>query len=239
MAARNHFGAGQRGGAKVLALDPARLMVQVDREISAIDAAIRESQASRIFKRAWRRFVFAWRTFFGEEAAQPTAGGARQILMFRRRAEEWRRSWQLELAGSGGLGWDPDMGSLIVTPGAIKAEMDTVQAGVSQLDADIMSSNVRDPFKKAWRGFVAEWNTFYKAHEGWFARSWGKAYTKALDYRRRTDEWRAAFLREGGAATGPALTPPDQGGGSSWKTALLAGSALLVAGALLGKAASR
>jgi hypothetical protein len=221
----------------VVALDPGRLLIDVDREVSAIDAAIRESRASKTFKRAWREFVAAWRAHFREEALQPSPGGGRQTLMFRRRAQEWRRSWQLEHAGD--VGWDPEMGSFIVTPGAIKAEMETVKTGVNQLDADIMSGKVRDAFKNAWRAFVAEWNAFYKDNQGWWARGFGKTYTKTVDFRRRVDEWRAAFLKEGGATTGPMLTPSEPASGSSWKTALIAGGALLVAGALISKAASR
>lgn len=134
-------------------------------------------------------------------------------------------------------GRDDDLGALVVTPGAILAEMNTVDAAVKQLDSDVMASAARDAFKKSWRGFVTEWQAFYKDHASWTDRLWGAPYEKTLDYRRRVGEWRTAFEREGGQASGPQISVPggEREGPGSWKAVLVLAGGLLVAGAILGR----
>lgn len=88
-------------------------------------------------------------------------------------------------------------------PGAIFDELETVQNVVRQLDRDVAASRVREDFKRSWRGFAAEWARFYAAHRGWWSRTWYAVYEKALDFRRRTEAWRVAFVGEGGRTSLP------------------------------------
>jgi hypothetical protein len=127
------------------------------------------------------------------------------------------------------------IGALIRSPGAIKSEMDTVDAGVKQLDSDIMASTVRQAFKQSWRVFVGEWQKFYAGHQSWTSRLWHAAYEKTIEYRRRLEEWRQLFVREGGSATGPSFAPPSSGGGIPWRPILIGAAGAIVAGVLLGR----
>jgi len=90
----------------------------------------------------------------------------------------------------------------IFTPGAIRAEQDTVLALVQQLDTDIQGAKVRPEFKRAWDVFREEYKRFYD-ESGWWSRWWFVAYEKTLEYRRRIIQWRQAFEAEGGHASGP------------------------------------
>jgi hypothetical protein len=113
------------------------------------------------------------------------------------------------------FGSTDDLGALVVTPGAMKAEMETIDTGIRQLAGDIETSSARPKFKDDWRAFVAEWGQFYKRHGGWTDRLWGITYQKILDYRTRLDAWRSAFIREGGRPTAPSMPSPD-GAGIPW-----------------------
>lgn len=111
---------------------------------------------------------------------------------------------------SDATGPDPEvMGAVIVTPGATLAEMRTVDAGVSQLDADIKRSSVPVAWAAAWARFVAEWQQFYAEHGSWTDRLWAGAYERANDYRRRLGDWRADFVKQGGKPSGPGITASD------------------------------
>src|SRR4051812_17927536 len=54
----------------------------------------------------------------------------------------------------------------VQTPGSIRAELETVDGIVRQLDADIAASRLDDVFKQAWSSFVEEWSQFYRDHSG-------------------------------------------------------------------------
>jgi hypothetical protein len=125
---------------------------------------------------------------------------------------------------------DDDVGALVVTPSAIKDEMDTVDAFVRQLDVDIQASNVRQPFKDAFNAFRDEWRRFNAEHETWWGRLWGAVYEKATDYRRRAEEWRKAFLAEGGYTAVPSVAPPPSKAGGSSAYLWLAGAGLAALG---------
>ncbi len=108
------------------------------------------------------------------------------------------------------------LGALVVTPGAMLAEMNTIDATVRQLDIEIMSSVVNVEFKDAWRRFVAEWQVFHQNHEDWWDRTWGVIYDKVLDYRRRVEEWRGQFHRAGGHSVSPPLPAAPGGPPVAW-----------------------
>src|SRR5262245_52814996 len=100
---------------------------------------------------------------------------------------------------------EADLGALVVTPGSMLDEMNTVDALIRQLDIDVQASSVRQPFKSAFISFRDEWRRFYAEHESWLGRMWGAVYEKILDFRRRAEEWRQAFLREGGTTAVPSI----------------------------------
>jgi hypothetical protein len=105
---------------------------------------------------------------------------------------------------------DVGMGALVVTPGAMLDEMRTVDALIRQIEIDVKASSVRQAFKDAFASFREEWRKFYAEHESWWGRMWGAVYEKILDFRRRAEEWRQAFLREGGNTAVPSVAPPGE-----------------------------
>jgi len=95
----------------------------------------------------------------------------------------------------------------VLSPSAIKQEIDSVDHYVLRIDRDIQShrSKLADLLQD-WHLFVAEWTTF-RDGAGWFARTTGATYDKALDYRKRADAW-DELIRRRGASTAPVGTTP-------------------------------
>lgn len=102
-----------------------------------------------------------------------------------------------------------DVGRLfsVLSPSAIKQEIDSVDHYVRRIDADIQAhkSKVAD-LSSDWHRFVEEWIAF-RDGAGWFARTTGATYDKALDYRKRADAW-DELVRRRGASTAPVGTTP-------------------------------
>jgi len=95
----------------------------------------------------------------------------------------------------------------VLSPSAIKQEIDSVDHYVLRIDRDIQShrSKLTDLLQD-WHLFVEEWTTF-RDGAGWFARTTGATYDKALDYRKRADAW-DELIRRRGASTAPVGTTP-------------------------------
>ena len=142
-----------------------------------------------------------------------------------------------------------DVGAVIVTPGEILAEMNAVDAAVRELDAQMIAVAVSSAFKQAWNAFAGEWRKFYEEHQALSQRIWTDIYRQTLAYRRRVEEWFAAFAREGWRArsttnpdgsadslpplplpVAPPLAPPGYGLGT---LALVAAGAALLSGLLV------
>jgi hypothetical protein len=95
----------------------------------------------------------------------------------------------------------------VLSPSAIKQEIDSVDAYVRRIDGDIQSHKARvGDLLNDWHLFVEEWTTF-RDGAGWFARTTGATYDKALDYRKRADAW-DELIRRRGASTVPIGTTP-------------------------------
>jgi hypothetical protein len=112
------------------------------------------------------------------------------------------------------LGLEEDDGNVgavtdIRMPGDIKAEMDTVDASIKQIDTEIRASSLPVEFRSAWDGFLAEWKKFYGEHQSWSSRLWYAAYDKTLEYRKRLAEWRQVFVGMGGHPVSPELPKPS------------------------------
>jgi hypothetical protein len=102
-----------------------------------------------------------------------------------------------------------EMGRLfsVVSPSTIKQEIDSIDHYVRRIDGDVQSHKARlADLLNDWHLFVEEWNTF-RDGAGWFARTSGATYDKALDYRKRADAW-DELLRRRGASVAPAGTTP-------------------------------
>ena len=135
----------------------------------------------------------------------------------------------------------------VVTPGEILAEMDSVDAAVSQLDGEIGSVPVSAAFKKGWDAFAAEWRKFYQEHKALSGRIWTTVYRQTLAYRRRVEEWFGAFAREGWqtratlrpdgatlpALPAPAVAAPPGNGYSLGTLAWIAAGAAVLSGLLV------
>ena len=107
---------------------------------------------------------------------------------------------------------DPRRNALILTPGHILDEMNTVRAVIAQLDKDVARSAVDEDFKTSWRVFFDEYEAFYENHSGWFGRWWAGTYEKSVEYRRRALSWRKRLVDLGGRATSPVDAPPESPG---------------------------
>lgn len=99
-----------------------------------------------------------------------------------------------------------EMGVVVVSPGEILAEMDAVDAGARALDAAIAQEPVRPSFSAGWAKFFAEWRKFYDEHKPFSGRLWNEVYQQTLAYRRKLENWYAAFAREGWTARSIAAT---------------------------------
>jgi hypothetical protein len=95
----------------------------------------------------------------------------------------------------------------VLSPSAIKQEIDSVDAYVRRINGDIQSHKARvGDLLNDWHLFVEEWTTF-RDGAGWFARTTGATFDKALDYRKRADAW-DELIRRRGASTAPIGTTP-------------------------------
>jgi hypothetical protein len=95
----------------------------------------------------------------------------------------------------------------VLSPSAIKQEIDSVDHYVRRINDDIQSHKAKlADLLKDWNLFVQEWITF-RDGAGWFARTTGATYDKALDYRKRADAW-DELIRRRGASTAPVGTTP-------------------------------
>jgi hypothetical protein len=125
-----------------------------------------------------------------------------------------------------------EVGVLTVSPGAIKHEMETVDAAVRQLDAEVRPSLVALEFVKAWDAFLSEWRRFFADHQRWVDRLYDATYFKTLEFRRRLSTWREAFIKAGGKPHAPAL-PGQAVTAFPWeRLAVVVGGATVVVGIL-------
>jgi hypothetical protein len=102
-----------------------------------------------------------------------------------------------------------DVGRLlsVLTPSAIKQEIDSIDRYVQRTDQDVQSHKARlSDLLQDWHLFVEDWSAF-RDGAGWFARTTGATYDKALDYRKRADAWNE-LIRRRGASTAPVGTTP-------------------------------
>ena len=231
------------------------LVIKADIELRKIDDLIRSSEAHRLFKQAWGDFIRGWHRLFeeiGQGRGDIAVSAARQVIAKRNEGRCWRQDWEKQRKADFPRpleemnGWEAgardldELGALIYTPGVIKAELEAVNTAANQLDVDIKAAaNVRAEFKGAWRGFLTEWQGFYKNNSGLWSRLWGGVYEKAAEYRKRVEQWRQAMEREGGKPSSPSVTVPEPATGGGWKWMLLGAGGLVVTGVAISKAVSR
>jgi hypothetical protein len=95
----------------------------------------------------------------------------------------------------------------VLSPSAIKQEIDSIDHYIRRIDHDVQTHKVRlGDLLTDWHLFVEDWTAF-RDGAGWFARTTGATYDKALDYRKRADAW-DELIRRRGASTAPVGTSP-------------------------------
>lgn len=95
----------------------------------------------------------------------------------------------------------------VLSPSAIKQEIDSVDLYIRRIDGDVQGHKAKvADLLRDWHLFVEEWTTF-RDGAGWFARTTGATYDKALDFRKRADAWDELVHRRG-ASTAPVGTTP-------------------------------
>jgi len=95
----------------------------------------------------------------------------------------------------------------VLSPSAIKQEIASVDAYIRRIDGDVQAHKGKlTDLLNDWHLFVEEWITF-RDGAGWFARTTGATYDKALDYRKRADAW-DELIRRRGASSAPVGTTP-------------------------------
>ncbi len=95
----------------------------------------------------------------------------------------------------------------VLSPSAIKQEIDSVDLYIRRIDGDVQAHKAKvADLLRDWHLFVEEWTTF-RDGAGWFARTTGATYDKALDFRKRADAWDELIHRRG-ASTAPVGTTP-------------------------------
>jgi hypothetical protein len=102
-----------------------------------------------------------------------------------------------------------DVGRLfsVLSPSAIKQEIDSVDRYVQRIDRDVQAHKARlADLLQDWHLFVEDWIAF-RDGAGFMARTTGATYDKALDYRKRADAW-DELTRRRGASTAPVGTTP-------------------------------
>ena len=95
----------------------------------------------------------------------------------------------------------------VLSPSAIKQEIDSIDQYIRRIDRDVQSHKAKAAdLLNDWHLFVEEWTRF-RDGAGWFARTTGATYDKALDYRKRADAW-DELVRRRGASSAPVGTTP-------------------------------
>ncbi len=101
----------------------------------------------------------------------------------------------------------------VLSPSAIKQEIDSVDLYIRRIDGDVQGHKAKvADLLRDWHLFVEEWTTF-RDGAGWFARTTGATYDKALDFRKRADAWDELVHRRGAstAPVGPTPAPAPKG----------------------------
>lgn len=119
----------------------------------------------------------------------------------------------------------------VAMPGNIRDEILTIGSSFKLLDAAIGKARAGLPadFVSGWTAFFSEWTTFASAHASWLSNVWYKSYEKALEYRKRLEDWRQRFIDLGGKVSTPspgASAGPSSSGGINWKMLLYLGAGI-------------
>lgn len=118
-------------------------------------------------------------------------------------------------------------------PGAIRDEIVTIDKNFGAMNRMIVDQAAKLPadFNAGWRAIYSEWQTFQGNHSTWVSNVWYASYQKALEYRKRLDDWRLKFEQLVGTkinypTPGPTAGPPAPAGGFPWKFVLYTGGGI-------------
>lgn len=102
----------------------------------------------------------------------------------------------------------------IRTPGATLAEMQTVDAIVAQLIADMRGTPAPAAVTEAFNRFIAEWSRFYDENKAgfgaWWARGTSSVWNKVAEFRNRAIDWRSTLTKSGVETIGPTVAKTDK-----------------------------
>lgn len=139
-------------------------------------------------------------------------------------------AYALGAASMGNAGVDLKM------PSNIRDEILTVGVQVGALDKLVAQAQaarkIPPDFVLGWTAFKGEWNAFSSSHQSWLSRTWYASYEKAVEYRRRLEDFRTKFEQLTGTkvnypspGANPAGVEPD-GAGFPWRWVVGGGVAI-------------
>ncbi len=67
------------------------------------------------------------------------------------------------------------------------------KTGFRTTHAHLSAKTYEPAFVKSWDRFYMEWDNWFAGNKNWTARMWGGAWEKAIEYRKRANQWRARF----------------------------------------------
>ncbi len=118
----------------------------------------------------------------------------------------------------------------VAMPGNIRDEIVTIGVAFRTLDAAIQAQRAGLPaeFVGGWAALLTEWTGFAKNHDSWLSNVWYKSYEKALEYRKRLEDWRQKFQQLGGKVVtpSPGAAPGGSSSGVNWKMILYVGAGI-------------
>lgn len=114
------------------------------------------------------------------------------------------------------------------TPGDLKGDADTVDAGVDELDTSLRSSSAPPDFCDSWEAWRTGWKAFYADHFGGFFSTLGTAFNDAnrdalISYEQQLASWRGQARAQGAQLYGPDLGVSTGSGDSIAKQAAASG----------------
>lgn len=153
------------------------------------------------------------------------------------RAAYYARKAGLELVGY--VAPERHWYNVLVTPGQMKAELDSIKREGDTLDKDIRSFSTDAPgypaFLADWKTFWSEFNKYYD-DTGWLSRAFAGTEDKIIAYGNQLNDRREKFTKFPGASATEAPVVPvkhrEDDAAIPWKTVLIGG--LVVAGVIGG-----
>jgi hypothetical protein len=158
---------------------------RVDREMNRLRASVAAGHIVARLRADWTEFEGEWRGFLSRARSTPASTVLRTAVAFAKETRQWQRAFDSPPDPAG----EPEAARA-------RAELEALHANFIRLDSDIMASDLRDAFKRAWRRFADEWRLFQVLRRTETAARWGDTADRLRAYRARLPSWHTAFARE-------------------------------------------